>query len=131
MKHTPTHPEPIAIVGMACRFPGEAENTEAYWEVLRSGGITVGEVPATRWDWRRHYSANADAPGRAYVKHGNFIRQDLRALNPSTTRPSSLRRACSASRRRAPGGVATVGSISASIRSRPNASRTCSRFHSR
>nr|WP_315226651.1 SDR family NAD(P)-dependent oxidoreductase [uncultured Albidiferax sp.] len=81
MKHTPTHPEPIAIVGMACRFPGEAENTEAYWEVLRSGGITVGEVPATRWDWRRHYSANADAPGRAYVKHGNFIRQDLRVFD--------------------------------------------------
>ncbi|BDT69332.1 hypothetical protein os1_35220 [Comamonadaceae bacterium OS-1] len=81
MKHTPTHPEPIAIVGMACRFPGDAENIDAYWEVLRSGGITVGEVPATRWDWRRHFSANADAPGRAYVKHGNFIRQDLRAFD--------------------------------------------------
>lgn len=81
MKNTPIPPEPIAIVGMACRFPGEAENIDAYWELLRDGGITVGEVPTTRWDWRRHYSSNADAPGRAYVKHGNFIRQDLRAFD--------------------------------------------------
>ncbi|WP_367847704.1 SDR family NAD(P)-dependent oxidoreductase [Rhodoferax sp. WC2427] len=81
MNNTPPLQEPIAIVGMACRFPGEAENIEAYWEVLRSGGITVGEVPATRWDWRRHFSENPDAPGRAYVKHGNFIRQDLRAFD--------------------------------------------------
>lgn len=73
--------DPIAIVGMACRFPGLADSIEAYWCLLQEAGITVGEVPALRWDWRKHYSTNTETPGRAYVKQGNFIRQDVRAFD--------------------------------------------------
>ena len=41
--------EPIAVVGMACRVPG-ANNTDEYWDLLRSGANVAGEVPAGRWD---------------------------------------------------------------------------------
>src|SRR6266571_1188993 len=44
--------EPIAIVGMACRFPG-ADGLESFWRVLRDGRDAVGEVPSDRWDPRR------------------------------------------------------------------------------
>jgi acyl transferase domain-containing protein/acyl carrier protein len=39
----------IAIIGMGCRFPG-AENPEAFWELLQSGGDAIGEVPGDRWN---------------------------------------------------------------------------------
>ncbi|MFL9898470.1 SDR family NAD(P)-dependent oxidoreductase [Paraburkholderia fungorum] len=65
--------EPIAIVGMACRFPGRADNPEAYWQLLREGVDAVGEVPPDRWDWREHYSENAAAPGKTYARYGAFL----------------------------------------------------------
>ncbi len=42
--------EPIAIIGLACRFPGGASTPEAYWALLRDGVDAVTEVPADRWD---------------------------------------------------------------------------------
>ena len=44
--------EPIAIVGMGCRFPGGANSPETYWQLLRNGTDAVREVPADRWDVR-------------------------------------------------------------------------------
>ncbi len=41
--------EPIAIIGMGCRFPG-AKNPEAFWELLCNGIDAITEVPASRWD---------------------------------------------------------------------------------
>ena len=41
--------EPIAIIGMACRFPG-AEDPPQFWRLLLDGGDATGEVPAERWD---------------------------------------------------------------------------------
>ena len=40
---------PIAIVGMACRFPGGANDPESYWRLLESGADLSAEVPADRW----------------------------------------------------------------------------------
>ncbi|POF30629.1 amino acid adenylation domain-containing protein [Roseibium marinum] len=42
--------EPIAIIGMGCRFPGGANNPDAFWDVLNRGSDTSGEVPADRWE---------------------------------------------------------------------------------
>ncbi|MDQ6674562.1 MAG: hypothetical protein M3069_28150, partial [Chloroflexota bacterium] len=42
--------EPIAIIGMACRFPGGVTTPDAFWDVLRDGRDVVGEVPPERWD---------------------------------------------------------------------------------
>ena len=41
--------EPIAVIGMACRFPG-AGSIHEYWDVLREGRETITDIPAERWD---------------------------------------------------------------------------------
>ncbi|MCY7285254.1 MAG: hypothetical protein LH679_17865, partial [Cyanobacteria bacterium CAN_BIN43] len=41
--------EPIAIIGIGCRFPG-ANNPEAFWQLLRNGVDAITEVPSDRWD---------------------------------------------------------------------------------
>jgi len=65
--------EPIAIVGMSCRFPGAANTPEAYWELLRNGVDAVEEIPAQRWNIDDYYDADADATGKMYTRYGSFI----------------------------------------------------------
>ena len=55
-----TAAEPIAIVGIGCRFPG-ADGPEAFWRLLRDGVEAIGEVPADRWDVDAYYDPD---PGR-------------------------------------------------------------------
>ena len=65
--------EPIAIIGIGCRFPGGADTPEAFWKLLARGDNAVVEIPADRWDVERYYSADADAPGKMYARHGGFL----------------------------------------------------------
>ncbi|MEM6714347.1 MAG: SDR family NAD(P)-dependent oxidoreductase, partial [Cyanobacteria bacterium P01_C01_bin.147] len=67
--------EPIAIVGMACRFPGGANSPEAYWELLCNGVDAITEIPQQRWDVAAHYDPDAAAPGKMYTRSGGFIDQ--------------------------------------------------------
>ena len=55
--------EPIAVVGMGCRFPGGADDPEAFWRLLREGVDAVGEIPPDRWDVDALYDPSPDAPG--------------------------------------------------------------------
>ncbi len=73
--------EPIAVVGMACRFPGGASTPEAFWDVLASGADTVREIPADRWDWRRFYNSDGSVPGTHYTRHGSFL-DDVSSFDP-------------------------------------------------
>ncbi|MEU6426884.1 beta-ketoacyl synthase N-terminal-like domain-containing protein [Microbispora sp. NPDC046973] len=61
----------IAVIGMACRFPG-APDVETYWANLLSGRCSVTEVPASRWDHRRLYDP-VPAVGRSLSKWGGFL----------------------------------------------------------
>ncbi|MBD2252773.1 type I polyketide synthase [Nostoc parmelioides] len=65
--------EPIAIIGMACRFPGGANNPEAFWQLLRDGVNAVGEIPSQRWDIENYYDDNPDTPGKMYTRYGHFL----------------------------------------------------------
>lgn len=65
--------EPIAIVGMACRFPGGAVTPEAYWALLRDGVDAVGEVPETRWDAGARARLARAADGKPLVHYAGLL----------------------------------------------------------
>lgn len=64
--------EPIAIIGMGCRFPG-APNPRAFWELLRDGVDAIRETPADRWDAGALYDPNPDASGKVVTRWGGFL----------------------------------------------------------
>lgn len=64
--------EPIAIVGIGCRFPG-ARGPAAFWELLAGGGDAVREIPADRWDLERYFDPDPAAPGKMYTRRAGFI----------------------------------------------------------
>ena len=67
--------EPVAIVGMSCRYPGDADTPDRLWELLRSGTDAVTGFPTDRgWDIDAVYDPNPDAPGRTYTREGGFLR---------------------------------------------------------
>lgn len=65
--------EPIAIVGMACRFPGGSNNPESFWQLLHQGRDAVCEIPADRWDVDAYYDPNPGTPGKMYTRNGGFL----------------------------------------------------------
>src|SRR5712664_520708 len=65
--------EPIAIIGMGCRFPGGADHPKAFWQLLREGVDAIGEVPPDRWEIDSYFDADPDAPGKMYTREGGFI----------------------------------------------------------
>jgi acyl transferase domain-containing protein/NADPH:quinone reductase-like Zn-dependent oxidoreductase/acyl carrier protein len=67
--------EPIAIVGMGCRFPGGADSPDKFWEVLRDGVDTVNEIPRTRWDLESHFDADPSTPGKSSIRHAALLDQ--------------------------------------------------------
>jgi len=64
--------EPIAIVGLSCRFPG-ANSSDAFWALLRDGVDAIREIPADRWDLDTLYDADLATPGKMITKWGGFI----------------------------------------------------------
>ncbi|MFD8818742.1 type I polyketide synthase, partial [Streptomyces sp. NPDC059627] len=66
--------EPIAIVGMACRFPGGIDSPEDLWRLLQEGGEVVGDFPDDRgWDLSTLFDADPDRPGTSATRHGAFL----------------------------------------------------------
>jgi amino acid adenylation domain-containing protein/thioester reductase-like protein len=63
--------EPIAIIGMSCRFP-QAANPQAFWDLLRNGVDAISEVPADRWNVDEFYSSDSTA-GKVTSRWGGFL----------------------------------------------------------
>jgi acyl transferase domain-containing protein/NADPH:quinone reductase-like Zn-dependent oxidoreductase/SAM-dependent methyltransferase/NAD(P)-dependent dehydrogenase (short-subunit alcohol dehydrogenase family)/acyl carrier protein len=68
-----TAPRDIAIVGMACRFPGGADSPEELWRLLLDRADTVREIPPDRWDADRYFHPEPGRPGKIYTRHGSFL----------------------------------------------------------
>lgn len=67
-------PEPIAIVGIGCRFPG-ANHVHSYWQLLQDGKDAVREIPADRWSLPEFYDSDPSQPGKHYCRQGGFLDQ--------------------------------------------------------
>jgi acyl transferase domain-containing protein len=64
--------EPIAIVGIGCRFPG-APNPQAFWKLLREGGDAVREVPAERWNATANYDPYSESPDKRVKRRSGLL----------------------------------------------------------
>src|SRR5262249_26740876 len=65
--------EPIAVVGMGCRFPGGVNNSDEYWQFLRDGASGIVRVPADRWDADAFYCEDSSVPGTICSRLGGFL----------------------------------------------------------
>ncbi|MEV0614696.1 beta-ketoacyl synthase N-terminal-like domain-containing protein [Nonomuraea sp. NPDC050404] len=65
--------EPVAVVGIGCRFPGDAGSPEEFWDLLCAGRNTTGPLPAERWRPYENRSPEYAAALRDAVRHGSFL----------------------------------------------------------
>jgi acyl transferase domain-containing protein/acyl carrier protein len=66
--------EPVAIIGMACRFPGGGDTPEQFWQLLDEGRSAITEVPASRWQVDDYYDPDPAVPGKMATRYGGFLR---------------------------------------------------------
>ena len=72
--------EPIAIIGIGCRFPG-AKNPQAFWQMMRDGVDGVSEVPESRWDVESYYDPDKSKAGKTNTRWGGFL-EDVDQFEP-------------------------------------------------
>jgi len=65
--------EPLAVVGVGCRFPGGVTGPDSFWQLLVDGRDAITEVPPDRWDLDAYYDPDPDAPGKVSTRWGGFL----------------------------------------------------------
>ncbi|MBF0190729.1 MAG: type I polyketide synthase [Magnetococcales bacterium] len=77
-----SHAEPLAIIGMGCRFPGGAHSPAAFWELLSQGKDGVIETPPERWSLGRFCDPDPSRPGKMPVRQGGFLQEPIDGFDP-------------------------------------------------
>ncbi|MBW4594598.1 MAG: SDR family NAD(P)-dependent oxidoreductase [Brasilonema angustatum HA4187-MV1] len=67
--------EPLAIIGMGCRFPTGADTPEAFWQLLRNGVDGITDIPPERWDINAYDGRDPNQPGKIYARGASFLNQ--------------------------------------------------------
>ena len=65
--------DPIAVIGIGCRYPGNVNSPETFWNLLHDGVDAISEVPSDRWNIDAYYDPNRGTPGKLYTRYGGFI----------------------------------------------------------
>jgi acyl transferase domain-containing protein/NADPH:quinone reductase-like Zn-dependent oxidoreductase/ubiquinone/menaquinone biosynthesis C-methylase UbiE/NADP-dependent 3-hydroxy acid dehydrogenase YdfG/acyl carrier protein len=65
--------QPIAVIGIGCRFPGGVADTDSFWQLLRDGVDATREVPPDRWNKKTFYHPELATPGRSHSCKGGFL----------------------------------------------------------
>ena len=81
MMHQQTY-EPIAVIGMGCRFPGGVTGADSYWQLLTEGVDAITEIPEDRWRIEAFYDSSPRCAGRTYGRWGGFV-QDIDQFEPA------------------------------------------------
>ncbi len=71
---------PVAVVGLACRMPGDADTPDQFWTNLMAGRDGIVEIPRDRWDVDAYYDPDRSAPGKMSTRWGGFLR-DVRGFD--------------------------------------------------
>lgn len=74
-------PEPIAIIGTGCKFPGSASSPSRLWDLLRNPKTVASEPPSTRFDNRSFYDPDPSHPGTTNTKESYFLSEDIRLFD--------------------------------------------------
>jgi acyl transferase domain-containing protein/NAD(P)-dependent dehydrogenase (short-subunit alcohol dehydrogenase family)/acyl carrier protein len=69
----PNSREPLAIIGIGCRFPGRANDPASFWVLLADGVDAVGEVPPERWNKKSFCDPEIGKPGKSHACRGGFV----------------------------------------------------------
>ncbi|MBL9132900.1 MAG: polyketide synthase, partial [Verrucomicrobiaceae bacterium] len=65
--------EPLAIIGIGCRLPGNSDSPESFWKMLVSGTDAIREIPSDRWNIKTFYDPKPGTPGKSSTKWGAFV----------------------------------------------------------
>lgn len=71
------HRQRLAVVGMACRFPGGLDSPSKLWEAILGRRSSIGPIPPDRWTTERYYSPEEGAKGKSYIRRGGFLTEDV------------------------------------------------------
>lgn len=74
--------EPIAVIGMSCKFPGGTDSISKFWKSLMEGKDLISELPDDRWNTDKFYHPNKDNEGTYYTKYGGVLKRNLKEFDP-------------------------------------------------